>query len=68
MFAPSFTNPSLEEEAKSVCGDDSFCLFDVAATGRVAIGAATMEGQEMLDTIIEMSQPSECKAECVVCR
>ncbi len=59
MFAPSFTDDSLQEEAKSVCGNDTFCLFDIAATKRVEIGAATMVGQEMLNTIMEMSKPSK---------
>ena len=42
-----------------MCGDDQFCLFDIAATKRVEIGAATMEGLKALDMIIEMSNPSE---------
>ena len=50
---------------QEVCGDDSFCLFDIAATKRVEIGAATMEGQEMLETIVEMSKPSELHLEIV---
>ena len=58
-FAPTFNNVTLEREAKKMCGDDQFCLFDIAATKRVEIGAATMEGLETLDVIIEMSKPSE---------
>ena len=65
MFAPTFTDTTLQEEAKEVCGDDSFCLFDIAATKCVEIGAATMEGQEMMDTIVEMSKPSELHLEVV---
>ena len=59
MFAPTFTDTSLEDEARNVCGDDTFCLFDIAATKRVEIGAATMEGQEMLNTIMNMSRLSK---------
>lgn len=58
MFQPTFDDPILEEEAKSVCGDDEFCLFDVAATKRVEIGIATMQGGENFDRIVEMSIPS----------
>ena len=58
-FAPTFNNSTLEREAKKMCGDDQFCLFDIAATKRVEIGAATMEGLKALDMIIEMSNPSE---------
>ena len=65
MFAPTFTDTTLQEEAKEVCGDDSFCLFDIAATKRVEIGAATMVGQEMLETIVEMSKLSELHLEVV---
>ena len=65
MFAPTYTDTTLEEEAKEVCGDDSFCLFDIAATKRVEIGAATMDGQEMLETIVEMSKPSKLHLEVV---
>ena len=60
VFAPTFSNTTLEKEAQKICGDDSFCLFDIAATKRVEIGAATMLGMEMRDNIIEMSKPSEC--------
>ena len=58
MFAPTFNDTNLQKEAKDICGEDTFCLFDIAATKRVEIGAATMEGQETLDTIMEMSKPS----------
>lgn len=59
MFQPVFDDPLLEEEAKITCGDDEFCLFDIAATKRVDIGAATMQGGEEFDRIVEMSIPSE---------
>lgn len=62
MFAPTFTDATLQKEAEEVCGDDKFCLFDIAATKHVEIGAATMEGQETLDTIVEMSKPSKLTA------
>ena len=60
MFVTEFNNTQLEEEAKEVCGDDRFCLFDIAATKRVEIGAATMIDGEMFDTIVEMAVPSKC--------
>ena len=60
MFVAEFSNTQLEEEAKEVCGDDKFCLFDIAATKRVEIGATTMVDGEMFDTIVEMAVPSKC--------
>ena len=58
MFSATFTNATLEREAKEICGEDNFCLFDIAATGRVEIGAATMEAVKMIETIDEMTKPS----------
>ena len=60
LFKPTFTNSTLEKEAKEVCGDDEYCLFDIAATKKVEIGMATMKGGENFDMIVEMSVPSKC--------
>ena len=46
-------------EAREACGEDEFCLFDVAATKNVEIGMATMQGGENFDRFMEMSVPSE---------
>jgi len=59
MFLPTFDDPALEKEATSICGSDVFCLFDIAATKRVEIGVATMEGGEDFDNLVDMSVPSE---------
>ena len=32
-YQPPFTSPDLETRAREICGDDRFCLFDIAATG-----------------------------------
>ena len=63
MFEPTFENSTLEKEAKEVCGDDKYCLFDVAATKKVEIGMATMEGGENFEAIVEMSVPSMFEVE-----
>ncbi len=44
--------------AREICKGDSFCLFDIAATGRIEIGMATMQGVKMVNTIEEMTKPS----------
>lgn len=59
MFEATFDDPELEMEAKAVCGDDEFCLFDIAATKKVEIGMSTMQGGEDFDNYVEMSVPSE---------
>ena len=53
-FGVEFSDPELEEEARAICGDDDLCLFDIAATGDVNIGAATRESGEEQDTITEL--------------
>lgn len=62
MFEPTFEDSTLEKEAKEVCGDDEYCLFDIAATKKVEIGMATMEGGQNFEAIVEMSVPSTFKS------
>ncbi|CAB4032217.1 Hypothetical predicted protein [Paramuricea clavata] len=38
-----FSNSTLEQEARNVCGDNAECLFDIAVTGKTSIGEATLE-------------------------
>jgi deleted-in-malignant-brain-tumors protein 1 len=59
-FAPVFDDPVLQETAETLCGDDEFCLFDIAATKMVDVGMATMMDVREFDTIVELAQPSEC--------
>ncbi len=58
QFGASFKNATLELMAREICKGDSFCLFDIAATGRIEIGMATMQGVKMVNTIEEMTKPS----------
>ncbi len=39
-FEPVFTDPELEQQAQSICGNNKLCIFDIAATGDVNIGSA----------------------------
>ena len=59
FFEPVFANTDLEARASEVCGDDTFCLFDIAATSRVEIGMSTLEGGQELDEIANFSVPGE---------
>lgn len=54
-----FTDPSLEQEAIRICGNDEFCKFDIAATGRVEIGEATFNGGQAIEQLVNLSKPSK---------
>ena len=64
-YRPTFTDPALEERAMDICGDDQFCVFDIAATEREKIGMSTMQGNLNLEVITELSQPGKCIYWCV---
>ena len=50
-YKPTFTNPELELEANEICGDDVFCLFDIAVTGIKEVGIATRKSSELIEEI-----------------
>ena len=58
-FNPQFNNSELEEQAKQVCQGDTECLFDIAATGRMEIGMATLEQQVIIENAREITKPSQ---------
>lgn len=58
VFSPVFNNSALESSANEICKGDLFCLFDIAATKDVQIGASTFEGSVNLEMIMELSTPS----------
>ena len=53
LFEVQFSDPALRQDAENICGSDQLCLFDVAATGSINIGAAT------LDTVKEQVKVNE---------
>ena len=57
LFEPTFSDPFLEQQANSVCGDDVFCQYDIAATGRADVGRATLQSNMELERIINISLP-----------
>ena len=59
IYHINFSNSSLEEKAKKICGDDEFCLFDIAATGRVEIGETTFTGGQDFERLINLSKQSK---------
>jgi len=56
-FKPIFSNATLEQQAMETCGDDIFCLFDVATTGRMDIGLSTLNGSKNFDELVKLSYP-----------
>ena len=60
FFEPTFSSSVLEQQANAVCGDDIFCQYDIAATGRTDIGQATLESNMELERIINISLPGTC--------
>lgn len=60
-FEPIFPSPALQQQANSICGNDQFCLFDIATTGRTDIGLSTLLGGIELEMITNISQPGKLK-------
>ena len=60
-FQPTFADPEFEAEVNELCGDDIFCLFDVAATGDMDIGLSTLEGGQEIQEITELQIPGLLK-------
>ena len=57
VYEPSYINSTLEEKANEICGDDVFCKFDIAATGRVEIGEGTYQKGIDFERLINLSKP-----------
>ena len=59
VYEPVFTNITLEEKANEICGNDEFCKFDIAATGRIEIGEATHMGSQDFERLVNLFKPSK---------
>ena len=47
-----FSNKNLEFQARSACGNNIQCVFDIRTTNKVAIGKATKEATEEYTALI----------------
>ena len=56
-YEPIFSDPSLKQKADEICGDDKYCKFDIAATGRVEIGEATLQAAQEFEELLNLSKP-----------
>lgn len=59
-FVPIFSdeaianlNDTFKEKALAVCGDDTSCLFDIAATNDIAIGQSTLSEVTTINNEVE---------------
>ena len=58
VYEPRFNDSALEDKANEICGEDVFCKFDIAATGRVEIGETTYQGGRDFEQLVNLSKPS----------
>ncbi len=58
-FGAVFSDPALEAQAQAVCGDDQFCMYDIATTGRIEIGQSTAMAGQQFEEMVMLSQPSK---------
>ena len=53
----AFKNTNLKAKARKVCGNDTFCVFDIAATSKVEVGMSTLQGSQEFERIVELFAP-----------
>ena len=58
VFQPVFQDPDLEMEAETLCRGDTFCLFDIAATGNTELGLSTLRTSQEIEELEKLSLPS----------
>ncbi len=59
IYEPTFSDPSLQQQANSICGTDLECLFDMAATGRRDIGQVSIEIEQEIEEILDLQIPGK---------
>ena len=59
LYGPVFATPELKAMAEQLCKNDTFCLYDIAATGRVELGMTTLRGSEDFEELVELSAPGK---------
>ena len=64
-YEPTFASPELESEAIGICDDDIYCLYDIATTGKVEVGIATLESSMEIEEINSLLLPGKSLTICV---
>ena len=57
QFIPTYHIDNSSTLADEVCGEDLFCRFDIAATGRTDIAVSTLEGSLNVQLVVNLSFP-----------
>lgn len=62
FYSPNFQPIFLMKDTDSfiadeLCGDDSFCKYDIIVTGRTDIAITTLQGSKRVDLIANLSLP-----------
>ena len=59
IYELTFSDSDLEAEANEICGDDQFCKFDIAVSGRPEVGKTTKQASVDFEMLQELSKPSK---------
>ena len=51
-----FSDNTLEQQARDICGENEECLFDIAVTGKTSVGESTLESYNELQQRTNYSQ------------
>ena len=51
-----FSNNTLEQQARDICGENEECLFDIAVTRKTSVGEATLESYNEVQQRTKNSQ------------
>ena len=53
LCEPEFPDSHMQMQALEACGGDSFCLFDMAATGRMEVRISTFAASQELEKLLK---------------
>ena len=53
-----FSDDTLKQQARDICGENEECLFDIAVTGKTSVGEATLESYNEVQQRTNYSQIS----------
>lgn len=67
VFHPRFSTQELNATATTVCSGEEECLFDVAASGRLEVGLATLEFVKEYKKILSNYMSTGVCVYCGVC-
>ena len=57
FFQPLFTIIENNAFLQQICGNNTFCLYDLTVTGNTEISLSTLNGSNTYDEIVQLSYP-----------